>query len=106
MLSDVQIEIAVKFWSNLFNKQVTDVIIRDRFERALRRIITRNRAAIQSISLQVIPHYILALALKEIKASVHTFPFRKLEISFPNGEVYLFERDKFIKSLSHKDCVL
>lgn len=101
MLTHEQIEIAVKFWTNLFNKCVNDPFEQIRFERALRKVITQNRGVISVIALQVVPHLILQQALKEAKSHPLSLPFRKLDLSFQNGKVYLYERDQFVKVLEN-----
>lgn len=99
MLTDEQITIAVNFWSDLFNTCVAKDTDRNRFKKALTKVITEHREVIQNVALQVIPHYVLSAALKEAKAHKYTFPFKKLDTFFTDNKVLLYERDKFIKEL-------
>lgn len=99
MLTDEQITIAVKFWSDLFNTVVSKETDRNRFKKALAKVITENREVIQVIALQVMPQWILSAALKEAKVHKYTLPFKKLDTYFADEKVLLYERDKFIKEL-------
>ena len=99
-----QLEIAVKFWVDLFNQSIKDEDKRIRFERSLRRILNQHRDILEAISLQVVPHYLLLQVLKDAKLHPNSLPFRKLAVSFgDNGKVYLFERDQFVKNLTPSD---
>lgn len=100
MINDGQIDIAVKYWSALFNKSINKQIEQTRFEKSLRKVIADNKDVIEVIALQVIPHSILSKALKDAKAHQYSFPFKKVDTWFDKGKVFLFERDKFVKELT------